>query len=95
MKKEKWIYDGKWIIFYFTRKFDISFEVCGYFDNRPRINLCLFFFNLTIILPIRNKWYYECDAPKWGIAIHNDTFWVYRGGNGNMDGGLGIFRFSL
>ena len=87
MKKEKWIYDRKWIVFYFTKNFDISFELCGYFDNRPRINLDLFFFNLTIILPFRNGWTDECESPKWGIAIHNNTFWIYRGGKGNMGGG--------
>jgi len=87
MKNEKWIYKGKWIIFYFAKNFDVSFEICGYFDNRSRINLDLFFFNLTIILPFRNKWTDECIAPKWGIAIHNNTFWIYKGGKGNMNGG--------
>lgn len=47
----------------------------------------LFFFSLTIILPIRNKWTDECDAPKWGVSYHNETFWIYRGGKGNMKGG--------
>ena len=76
-----------WVIFYWGWDFDISYEVCGYFDNRPRINLNLIFFSLTLILPFRNKWTDECDAPKWGISIHNNTFWVYRGGNGNWNGG--------
>lgn len=87
MKKEKWIYDGKWIIFYFGFNFDISYETCGYFDNRPRINLDLIFFSLTFILPFRNEWANECDSPKWGISIHNRTIWIYRGGKGNMNGG--------
>jgi hypothetical protein len=87
MKKAKWIYESKWIIFYFTKSFDISFEICGYFDNRPRINFDLFFFSLTIILPFRNKWTDECDGPKWGLSIHNNTFWIYRGGKGNIQGG--------
>lgn len=87
MKKEKWIYNSKYLIFYFARVFDISFELCGYFDNRPRINLDLFFFSLTLILPFRNKWTDECDSPKWGIAFHNETFWIYRGGKGNDGGG--------
>lgn len=86
-KKEKWIFESKYIIFYFTYAFEISFEICGYFDNRPRINLNLFFFRLAIILPFKNKWTDECDPPKWGIAIHNNTFWIYRGGKGNMNGG--------
>lgn len=76
-----------WIIFWWGWNFDISYEICGYFDNRPRINLCLIFFHLEFILPFRNKWTYECDAPKWGLAIHNKTVWIYRGGKGNGNGG--------
>lgn len=76
-----------WVIFYWGNHFDISFEICGYFDNRPRINLDLIFFSLTFILPFRNKWTDECDGPKWGISIHNNTLWIHRGGEGNMKGG--------
>jgi hypothetical protein len=84
--KNKWIYESKYVIFYFTPGFDISFEICGYFDNRPRINLELFFFSLTLIFPFRNKWTDECDPPKWGIAYHNETLWINRGGKGNGHG---------
>ena len=87
MKKQKWIYDSKYLTFYWGWRFDVGFEICGYFDNRPRINLDLIFFSLTLIFPFRNKWTDECDPPKWGIAIHNNTFWIYRGGKGNMNGG--------
>ena len=87
MKKEKWIFDSKYLVFYWGWRFDISYEICGYFDNRPRINLDLIFFTLTLIFPFRNKWTDECDAPKWGIAYHNQTFWIYRGGKGNENGG--------
>lgn len=87
MKKQKRIYSNNWIIFYFANSFDISFEICGYFDNRPRINLDLIFFSLELILPFRNKWTDECDPPKWGISIHGNTFWIYRGGKGNLNGG--------
>jgi len=86
-KRDKWIYEGKYIIFYWKWCFDISFEICGYFDNRPRLNLDLIFFNLTLIFPFRNKWTDECDCPKWGIAIHSNTLWIYKGGKGNMNGG--------
>ena len=88
MKKDKWCYDGKWILFYFSNRFDISYEKCGYFDSRPRIKIALGFFSLSIILPFYDKEWEEneCD-PKWGNAIHNNTFWIYRGGKGNMNGG--------
>lgn len=87
MKKEKWFFESKYLVFYFSLVFDISFEICGYFDNRPRINIDLFFFSLTLILPFQNQWTDECDPPKWGIAYHNSTLWIYRGGKGNMKGG--------
>lgn len=83
-KNNDWI---DWIIFYWGNSFDISFELCGYFDNRPRINLDIIFFNLCLILPFRNKWTDECDPPKWGLSIHNNTFWIYKGGKGNGKGG--------
>lgn len=84
-----------WVIFWWGRHFDISYETCGYFDNRPRINLDLIFFNLTIILPFRNKWTDECDSPKWGMAIHNNTFWLYKGGKGNMNGGNNWWTWNI
>ena len=84
--KNDWDFND-WVIFYFGWRFNISYEACGYFDNRPRINLSLIFFSLTFVMPFRNKWKDECVSPKWGIAIHNNTFWIYRGGNGNMKGG--------
>jgi hypothetical protein len=76
-----------WVIFYWGWHFDISYDICGYFDNRPRINLDLIFFSLAFVLPFRNKWTDECDSPKWGIAIFGSTVWIYRGGEGNMKGG--------
>lgn len=79
--------NNDWIIFYFRKHFELTYSVCGYFDNRPEINISLFFFMLTIKLPFKNKWTDECDAPTWGVAYHNQTFWIYRGGKGNMNGG--------
>lgn len=84
-----------WIIFYWGWHFDISYEICGYFDNRPRINLDLIFFSLTFVLPFRNKWTDECDSPKWGIAIHNNTVWINRGGKGNMNGGSKWWTWNI
>lgn len=84
-----------WVIFYWGWNFNISFESCGYFDNRPRINLSLIFFSLTIVLPFRNKWTDECNPPKWGIQIHNNTFWIYKGGKGNYNGGNRWWAWSL
>jgi len=95
MAKEKWIYESKWITFYFAWGFDISYETCGYFDSRHRINLDLIFFNLEIILPISGERDSECDPPKWGIGYHSNTIWIYRGGNGNMGGGNKWWTFRM
>lgn len=95
MRKEPKYYRTPFSKFYFTNSFDISFEICGYFDNRPRINIDLIFFSLEIILPFRNSWTDECDPPKWGIAIHNATLWIYLGGKGNMNGGVKWWTWSF
>lgn len=87
MRKEKWSYDGKWFSFWFSLGFRLSFKICGYFDNRPQININFPGFYLVIKLPFYNSWTSECDPPKWGIAYHNQTFWVYLGGKGNGNGG--------
>lgn len=86
-KKASYEENTDWLVFYWGKRFDLSYETCGYFDNRPRIVIALFFFSLTICLPFRNKWTDECDPPKYGIAYHNQIFWIYRGGEGNMNGG--------
>lgn len=85
----------EWIYFYWGWNFDISFEICGYFDNRPRINFDIIFFSLTLVLPFRNKWTDECDPPKWGISIHGNRIWIYRGGKGNMNGGNKWWTFRF
>lgn len=92
-KKEKWYFESKYLIFYFRKGFDISFEICGYFDNRPRVIIDLFFFSLTLIFPFHNKWTDECVPPKWGISYFGDTLFIYRGGKGNLDGGNKFWAF--
>ena len=47
------------------------------------------------MLPFRNKWTDECDSPKWGIAIHNNTLWINRGGKGNMKGGSKWWTWNI
>ncbi len=87
MRTGKWYIETKWIVFYFGWVFHFTYETCGYFDARHRIDIGLIFFSLTIILPIKSKHTDECDPPRWGIAYHNQTFWIYLGGKGNGKGG--------
>lgn len=88
-------FESKWISFWFGRGFEISFAICGYFDNRPQIHLSFVFFHLIIKLPFRNSWTSECDSPKWGISYHGQMFWIHRGGKGNMNGGSRWWAFEM
>ena len=68
--------------------FRLSFAKCGYFDGRPEIKLGIIFWTVIIKLPfINKKWEEECDAPEYGISLHHNAFWLYYGGEGNMNGG--------
>ena len=70
-------------------KFDISYEECGYDQGNGELNISLFGWHSVFKLPWKSKRFPDgdCDAPKWGIAIHNATLWIYKGGNGNWGGG--------
>lgn len=82
------IYDGKWFKLWKDKSFALKYDVCGYFDCRPRIVISMFFLHAEFILPIYNpKWNDECLPPSYGIAIHNNNFWIYYGGKGNFNGG--------
>jgi hypothetical protein len=72
-----------WVQFYWVWRFGLTYDICGYFDNRPRLKVDFIFFSLTLILPFRNEWTDECDPPIWGVAISHNTFWVHLGGSGN------------
>jgi len=95
MKRSYSEYGKNWMYFHFGWHFDISYELCGYFDARHRINIDLIFFSWTIILPIWSKYSDECSSPKYGIAIHNSTVWIYRGGKGNMNGGTKWWTWDI
>lgn len=95
MKRSYSEYGKNWMYFHWGWHFDISYELCGYFDARHRINIDLIFFSWTIILPIWSKYSDECSSPKYGIAIHNNTVWIYYGGKGNMNGGTKWWTWSI
>ena len=57
--------------------FNITYDVCGYFNPYPEINISIFGFHFCFVLPFRNNWTDECDSPQYGIAVHSDTFWIY------------------
>ena len=78
-----------------SKIFNITYSVCGYFRPYPEINISMFGYYFCFVIPFRNNWTNECDPPQYGIAIHNDTFWVYLGGKGNMGGGTKWWTWDL
>ena len=60
--------------------FRLTFAKCGYFDGRPEIKIGAIFWTFIIKLPFVNKnLEEECEAPEYGIAIHDKSFWIYYG----------------
>lgn len=61
--------------------FRLIFAKCGYFDGRPQIRIGAIFWTFIIKLPFVNKELEEeCEAPEYGIAIHDKTLWMYLSG---------------
>jgi hypothetical protein len=52
----------------------------GYFDSRYAISIGFIFGYIHIYLPFRTSLGEGCTLPQYGIAIHNNTFWIYLGG---------------
>lgn len=94
---DKEIHIGEWFVIYPNNSFDLSYETCGYESPYGELHIALFFFCCIITMPFKSKVcpYGDCDAPKYGIAIHNNTFWIYRGGNGNLHGGNKWWTWDL
>jgi hypothetical protein len=72
--------DFNWGYLAFRPAFNIELHRGGYFDQRYAITLALGYGVLHIKLPFKTKLREGCDMPQYGIAIHNDTFWIYKGG---------------
>lgn len=78
-------------------KFELSYEECGYESGNAELNISLLGLHSVFRLPWKSKRfpYGDCDAPKWGIAIHSSHFWLYKGGKGNMNGGSKWWAWEL
>ena len=51
-----------------------------YFDQRYAINFALGWGKFMVRLPFKTKLKEGCDMPRYGVAVHSDTFWIYKGG---------------
>ena len=72
--------DFKWGYFAPRPSFQVQLHRGTYFNQRYAITLALGYGVLHVKLPFKTKLREGCDMPQYGIAIHNDTFWVYKGG---------------
>ena len=52
-----------------------------YFDRRYAINICLGWGEFLFYMPFKTRLEEGCDMPRYGFAIHYDTFWIYKGGD--------------
>ena len=73
-------FDAKWG--YFAPRFSFRFVLHrgGYFDQRYAITLAFIWGVFHFYLPFKTRLCEGCNLPQYGIAIHNDTFWIYTGG---------------
>ena len=91
LKKQK---DGEyipdhWYVGWHDWKFGIYYEECGYEEPNGELHISMLGWHSVFRMPWKSKRfpYGDCDAPTWGIQIHDDTLWIMKGGEGNMDGG--------
>lgn len=73
--------DFKWG--YFAPRPSLQFVVHrgGYFDQRWAVSIALGWGLIHFYLPFKTKLSEGCSLPDYGFAIHNDTFWIYIGGD--------------
>ena len=75
--------DFKWGYFAPDYGFELMFNRGGYFDQHCSINVCLIWGKLQVKLPFKTKIPESCDTPRYGVQIHNNTFWLHIGGKMN------------
>ncbi len=73
--------DFKWGYFAPRAGFELVLNRGTYFDRRYAINVALGWGKFMIYLPFKTSLEEGCDMPRYGFAFHNDTFWIYKGGD--------------
>lgn len=73
--------DFKWG--YFAPRAGLKFVLNRgtYFDQRYAISFALGWGVFMVYLPFKTKLEEGCDMPRYGFDVHNDTFWLYKGGD--------------
>ena len=72
--------DFNWGYFAPRRAFSLTLHRGGYFDQRFAVTIALGWGEFHFKLPFKTKLTKGCNMPRYGIAIHGDSFWVYTGG---------------
>ena len=82
-------WDDGWYVGWHDWKFGIYYEECGYGSGNGELHISLFGWHSVFKFPWKSKRfpYGDCDAPIYGIMIHDNTLWLHYGGNGNTGGG--------
>lgn len=70
-------------------KLDLTWRECGYEEGYGELHISLFGWHSVFKTRIKSKRFPcgDCDEPTYGIQIHDNTLWIMKGGNGNMNGG--------
>lgn len=72
--------DFNWGYFAPKAGFEFVLNRGTYFDQRWAINIAIGWGKFMIRSPLKTKLAKGCDPPRYGFAIHNGTFWIYKGG---------------
>lgn len=78
-----------WYVGWHSWTFGIYYEECGYDSGNGELTISILGWHSVFKFPWKSKRfpYGDCDAPMWGISIHDATLWIHKGGNGNWGGG--------
>jgi hypothetical protein len=98
LKQKKDEYEpSEWYVGWHDWKFEIVYNECGYEEGNGELHISMFGWHSVFKFPWKSKRfpYGDCDAPEYGIALHDKTFWIYRGGNGNLGGGTKWWAWDL
>lgn len=70
---------------YFAPRFGLELMLNrgGYFDQRYAISFCLIWGRFHIKMPFKTRIPESCDSPRYGVQIHDNTFWFHLGGEMN------------
>jgi len=87
--KEEFSIKKKWYSFYISayKTFSMTWREANYDESKAHINICFLWFHLYIYTSQKYAVYdketydYLQGDREYGIKIHNDSFWIYKGLN--------------